>query len=268
MKATLIQINSQDDKAANLATMERLIDEAVEKERPDLIVFPEYCAFLSADSEAQRASGEPFPSGESFRRMAAKAKAHKVTIHAGSMVEADGDKRYNTTGVFGPQGEVLAKYRKIHLFDVVVPGGIRYLESEMVSRGSDIITYRLGEFVIGCAICYDVRFPEIFRGLRDAGADIIVLPAAFTAQTGKDHWEVLARARAIETQTYFLATGQVFTHAEGKKACWGHSMIVDPWGAMVAQASDRVGFVSARFDKAYIEQIRVNVPVDKHHVLG
>ena len=268
MKATLIQVNSQENKEANLATAERLIDEVVEKERPDLIVLPEYCAFLSADPAAQRASGEPFPSGASFQRMAAKAKAHKVTIHAGSMVEADGDKRYNTTAVFGPQGEVIAKYRKIHLFDVVVPGGLRYLESEMVSRGDQIVTYRLGDFTVGCAICYDLRFPEIFRKLRDAGADIIVLPAAFTAQTGKDHWEVLARARAIETQTYFLATGQIFSHANGVKSCWGHSMIIDPWGAMVAQASDRVAYASAQFDKSYIEQIRLNVPVANHHVLG
>lgn len=267
MKATLIQINSQDDKAANLAAMERLIDEVMDKEAPDLIVFPEYCAYLSADPAAQRASGEPFPAGESFRRIAAKARAHKVTIHAGSMVEADGDARYNTTAVFGPDGEVLAKYRKIHLFDVVVPGGLRYLESEMVSRGQEIVTYRLGEFTIGCAICYDLRFPEIFRKLRDVGADVIVLPAAFTAQTGKDHWEVLARARAIETQTYFLATGQIFSHANGAKSCWGHSMVVDPWGAVIAQASDLVTFTSARFDKGYIERIRLNVPVDRHHVL-
>ena len=267
MKATLIQINSQENKEQNLSTMERLIDEVVEKERPDLIVFPEYCAFLSADAAAQQASGEPFPSGNSFQRMAAKAKQHKVTIHAGSMVEADGDKRYNTTGVFGPNGEVIAKYRKIHLFDVVVPGGIRYLESEMVSRGNEIVTYRVGDFLIGCAICYDLRFPEMFRKLRDLDVDVIVLPAAFTAQTGKDHWEVLSRARAIETQTYFLATGQIFTHAEGKKACWGHSMIIDPWGAMIAQASDRVTHASARFDKEYLKQIRQNVPVANHHVL-
>jgi len=268
MKATLIQMNSQENKEANLLEAERLIDEAVKAERPDLIVFPEYFAFLSPDPAAMRASGEPFASGDSFRRMAAKAKFHGVTIHAGSMVEADGDKRYNTTAVFGPSGETLAKYRKMHLFDVVVPGGLRYLESEMVSRGAEIVTYRIGEYLVGCAICYDVRFPEIFRKLRDLDVDIIVLPAAFTAQTGKDHWEVLARARAIETQTYFLATAQIFSHANGAKSCWGHSMIVDPWGAMIAQASDRVSFTSAQLYKDYIQKIRLNVPVANHHVLS
>lgn len=268
MKATLIQMNSQENKETNLATAERLIDEAMAAEHPDLIVLPEYFSFLNADPAAMRASGETFPTGESFRRIAAKAKAHGVTIHAGSMVEADGDKRYNVTAVFGPNGEVIAKYRKIHLFDVVVPGGTRFLESEMVSCGDQVATYRVGELLVGCAICYDIRFPELFRKLRDLGADVIVLPAAFTAQTGKDHWEVLARARAIETQTYFLAAGQIFSHTNGDKSCWGHSMIVDPWGAMVAQASDRVTFTSARLDKNYIEQIRINVPTANHHVLA
>ncbi|WP_457094467.1 nitrilase-related carbon-nitrogen hydrolase, partial [Microvirga sp. P5_D2] len=112
-----------------------------------------------------------------------------------------------------------------------------------------------------------IRFPELFQKLRDAGSDVIVLPAAFTLMTGKDHWEALARARAIETQTYFLAVGQVGSHADGKKWCWGHSMVIDPWGHMVAQCSDKVSTTTARLDLDYVTHVRGNVPVAQHHVL-
>jgi predicted amidohydrolase len=268
VKAALIQMNSQDDKDTNIAEAVRLIRAAVESERPDLVILPEYFACLGDDPAAQRASGEEMPNGETHRRLADLARQLSVVIHAGSMVERAGDQSFNTTVVFGRDGEELAKYRKIHLFDVVVPGGLRYLESETVARGSEIVTYKVGDLIIGCSICYDVRFPELFRRLRDAGADVIVLPAAFTLQTGKDHWEILLRARAIETQTYVLAAAQVGTHAGGRKACWGHSMAIDPWGHVIAQASARVGYVSARVDRTYTEEIRRNVPVHRHHILG
>jgi nitrilase len=120
---------------------------------------------------------------------------------------------------------------------------------------------------VGCAICYDIRFPELFRALRDKGADVIVLPAAFTLMTGKDHWEVLSRARAIETQTYFVAVGQTGAHAKGQKWCWGHSMVIDPWGHMVAQCSDGVGTTTTSLDMARIGKVRADVPVAQHHVI-
>ena len=268
MKAVQIQMNTQEDKAANLHAAETLITAAVATERPDLIVLPEYYASLSGNPVEQQASGEEFPDGDSYRLMSQLAAAHKVTIHAGSVVEKSGNRFYNTTVVFGPAGQELARYRKIHLFDVVVPGGMRYGESETVARGEEIVTYQVDDVTVGCSICYDLRFPELFRKLRDRGADVIVLPAAFTLQTGKDHWEVLSRARAIETQTFFLATGQIGTHADGKKACWGHTMAIDPWGHIVAQASDKVGYISATIDRAYLEQVRRNIPVADHHVIG
>jgi deaminated glutathione amidase len=268
VKVAQIQMNSQEDKDANLRVAETLITEAAEQERPDLVVLPEYYASLAGNATDQQATGEVFPDGSSYQLMSGLARKHKLTIHAGSVVEKHGNNFYNTTVVFGPTGKEIARYRKIHLFDVVVPGGLRYLESETVARGEDIVTYPVGDFTVGCAICYDVRFPTIFRKLRDRGADVIALPAAFTAQTGKDHWEPLARARAIETQTYFLATAQIGTHAGGKKACWGHSMTIDPWGSVIAQASDRVGYITARLDKDYIGRIRQNIPVANHHVLG
>ncbi|MDJ1157635.1 carbon-nitrogen hydrolase family protein [Chelatococcus sp. SYSU_G07232] len=268
MKVAQIQMNTREDKEANLETAARLVTEAVEKEGPDLIVLPEYYAALVPDPTGQQSTGEAFPEGTSYRLMSGLAARHKVTIHAGSVVEKAGNQFFNTTLVFGPDGREIARYRKIHLFDVVVPGGLRYLESETVGRGEEVVTYRVGEYTVGCAICYDLRFPELFRKLRDRGADVIVLPAAFTLQTGKDHWETLCRARAIETQTYFLATGQVGTHAGGRKACWGHTMTIDPWGSVIAQASDREGFITARLDKGYLAEIRRSLPVADHHVLG
>ncbi len=140
-------------------------------------------------------------------------------------------------------------------------------KSDSVARGEEVVTYKVGDKTVGCGICYDIRFPELFRALRDKGADVIVLPAAFTLMTGKDHWEVLARARAVETQTYFLAVGQIGTHAGGKKACWGHSMVIDPWGHIVAQCSDSVGTAGAVLDFDYSAKVRANVPVANHHVL-
>lgn len=267
MKVVQIQMNSQEDKAANLKAAEEMITEAVESEHPDLIVLPEYFAHLSGSPAGMHASGEEFPDGESCRLMSALAAAHAVTIHAGSVVEKCGNRFFNTTMVYGTDGKEIARYRKIHLFDVVVPGGLRYLESETVSRGEDVVTYPVGEFSVGCSVCYDIRFPELYRKLRDRGADVIVIPAAFTAQTGKDHWELLARARAVETQAYVLATGQIGTHAGGRKACWGHTMAIDPWGHIVAQASDRAGYIAARLDKSYIDEVRRNIPVANHHVL-
>lgn len=266
MKVSLIQMNSGDDKAANLAVAERMIAETVEQEAPDLIVLPEYYAFLGEGRDNIHGSGETFPDGEAYRHMSGLAKLHKVTIHAGSMVERAGNAHYNATVVFGPTGEQIAKYRKIHLFDIDAPGGVSYRESDTISRGEEVVTYKVGEVTVGCAICYDIRFPELFRKLRDKGAEVIVLPAAFTLMTGKDHWETLARARAIETQTYFLAVGQTLAHSQGAKWCWGHSMVVDPWGHIVAQCSDGIGSASARLNLGYVNKVRADVPVANHHV--
>ncbi|MGQ3213376.1 carbon-nitrogen hydrolase family protein [Shinella sp.] len=267
MKISVVQMNSGSDKAKNLDDAERMVREVVAAETPDLVVLPEYFAFLGEGRDAVHGSGESFPDGPTYQRFAALAKELGVTLHCGSMVEKSGNNHYNATVVFGPEGKEIAKYRKIHLFDVDTPGGVSYRESDTIGRGEDVVTYKVGDTTVGCAICYDIRFPELFRALRDKGADVIVLPAAFTLMTGKDHWEVLARARAIETQTYFAAVGQAGTHADGKKWCWGHSMVIDPWGHMVAQCSDGVSTASARLDLDRIGTVRRDVPVAQHHVL-
>lgn len=267
MKVSLIQMNSDSDKAANIAEAERLIREAVAAEAPDLVVLPEYFAFLGEGQEAIHGSGESADDGPTVTRLSELAAELGITLHAGSLVEKAGNAHYNTTIVFGPDGAQLARYRKMHLFDIDAPGGTSYRESDTISGGDAVVTYRVGGMTVGCAICYDIRFPELFRALRDKGADVIVLPAAFTLMTGKDHWEVLARARAIETQTWFLACAQTGAHAEGRKWCWGHSMVIDPWGHMVAQASDGVGMTHARLDPAITARVRRDVPVANHHVL-
>jgi len=266
MKIVQIQMNSQGDKAGNLADAARLFDEAAQ-EKPDIVVLPEYWALLGSSPDEFHASAEIFPDGDAYALMKAKSAEHGYYVHGGSIVEKDGNSFYNTTVVFDRSGDEVARYRKIHLFDVDVPGGARHRESETIARGEDVVTYEVDGRTVGCSICYDIRFPELFQALRDKGAEVIMLPAAFTLMTGKDHWELLARARAVETQTYFLATGQFGTHADGKKACYGHTMAVNPWGHVIAQAGDQVGLAVARLDFPYLETVRQNLPVANHHVL-
>lgn len=267
MKVGIVQMNTQDDKMANLAIASNLIEKIAKEDRPDLIVLPEYYAFLGSSPQLARDNGETPPEGDAYRTMSGLAKRLGVTIHAGSIVEQDGNKFYNTSYVFGPDGKEIARYRKIHLFDVDVPGGLSYRESDTVSAGDEIVTYQVKGRTVGCSICYDLRFPELFRALRDKGAEVIVLPAAFTLLTGKDHWEVLLRARAIETQCWVVSCGQVFSHANGTKACYGHSMVIDPWGQVTAMVPDMVGVTAASLDFDRMEDIRTKLPVANHHVL-
>ena len=266
VKIALVQMNSQADKQKNLDTVEQLIATAVAQRQPDLLVLPEYFSSLTESKDLIYASSEVFPEGGAYRLMSRLAKENGVSIHAGSIVEREGDRYYNSTVVFDSEGQEIAKYRKMHLFDIDAPDGRSYRESDTISRGLQTVTYELGHFTVGCAICYDLRFPEFFRSLRDKGADVIVLPAAFTLMTGKDHWEPLVRARAIETQTYFLAVGQTLVHDENKW-CWGHSMVVDPWGHVIAQCSDGEGVTDAFLDRDLVRKVRVDMPVDNNRVL-
>ena len=268
MKVGLAQLNSQEDREANLKAASeavmRLADDGC-----DLVALPEYVGFLNTDRGLMQAHAETFPGGRVYDAMAALAQRLKITLHAGSLVEKAPDgKLYNATAVFGPNGQEIAHYRKIHLFDVDIPGGVRYRESDLVGHGEQVVTYRVGDVTVGAAICYDMRFPELWRVLRDRGAQVIVIPAAFTLATGKDHWEVLLRARAIETQTFVAAVAQCLTHSGGTRACWGHSMVIDPWGHLISQCSDGPGITSARLDFSVLERTRRDLPVANHHVLA
>jgi nitrilase len=270
VKIAVIQMNSTDDKAANLAQAERLVVQAIENERPDWISLPEAFPFLGGAREQKTAAAEAFPDGPAYNLMRDLARRHGVFIHAGSMLERiDGEDRLgNTTVAFNRAGEEVARYRKIHMFDVTTPDGQDYRESASMKPGEDVVTYDCEGVTIGCAICYDLRFPALFAALAARGAQLIALPSAFTLQTGKDHWDVLCRARAIETQTYFAAAAQTGQFRQGKemRATYGHSLIADPWGLVVAKASDGPGCAAARIDLDLLARVRAQIPVARHKV--
>jgi nitrilase len=265
MKACLIQMNSTGDKAANLAQARALIEQAVALEAPDWIGLPEVFDFMGGSRAEKFAAAEVLREGPAYALGRELAQKHGVFIHAGSLLEknADGESLSNTTVVFDRAGAEIALYRKIHMFDVTTPDGASYRESAVFSPGAELVTYDCEGLTFGCAICYDLRFPALFQALADRGAQVIVLPAAFTLQTGKDHWEVLCRARAIETQTYFLAPAQYGPHVVNNETrlTFGHSLICDPWGAKIAMASDEPGFVTARLDAARVKKVRSAIPV-------
>jgi nitrilase len=263
MKVALIQMNSVADKAANLAQARALIDEACALEKPDWIGLPEVFDFLGGTREEKIAAAEILRDGPAYALAAELAAKHGVFIHAGSFLERNGDSLSNTSVVFDRKGREIALYRKIHMFDVVTPDGAAYRESALFTPGTELATYEAEGFIFGCAICYDLRFPALFQALSARGVDVIALPAAFTLLTGKDHWEVLCRARAIETQTFFVAPAQIGPHRikDEIRQTYGHSLVCDPWGHVVAKASDAPGFVTARLDRALIEKTRAANPV-------
>jgi len=268
MKASLIQTNPGSNRPANLKRAEELMLQALAADRPDLLVLPEYFDYYGGTAQEKLAAAQTVPDGDSYRFARDFAKQHGVFVHAGSIgVKVAGEDRvHNTTFVFDRSGKEVACYRKIHLFDVTTPDGASYKESKTVKPGEDIVTYDLDGFKVGCAICYDIRFASLFLALEKAGADVIVLPAAFTLQTGKDHWEVLARARAIETQTYFVACGQTGGHSSDGETrfTYGHSLVCDPWGMIIASASDGEGFVSAHIERERISRSRAMIPTASH----
>ncbi|MFV3131244.1 carbon-nitrogen hydrolase family protein [Niveispirillum sp. KHB5.9] len=266
MKMAVIQMNIVSDVATNLETAKALMTRAVEEEGADWLLLPEHFQWAGGSVADRKASAEYLGEGPAYQMCASFARQHGVFVHAGSLYEklANNDRIFNTSVVFDRAGHELARYRKIHLFDVVTPDGTSYKESDTVASGDEVVTYVADGITIGCSICYDVRFPELYRKLVEKGAQVIALPAAFTLQTGKDHWEPLIRARAIETQTYLAASASFGMVAYEGRQHWtyGHSMIVDPWGHVVARASDRSGYVVHRFDPDVLEQVRRGIPLD------
>ena len=274
MKISAIQMNTGSEKALNLTQACDLVAQAVAQDGPDMVVLPEVFAFMGASVAEKRAAAEELPvagqiGGAAYESLREMARSHGVFVHGGSFVERDGDAYYNTTLAFDRTGAELARYRKIHLFDVTTPDGRSYRESDTFGAGQAVVTYRADAATIGFSICYDLRFAELFRALAEAGADVIMVPAAFTLQTGKDHWEVLLRARAIETQTYIVAAAQTGSYFEGsdERVSWGHSMIVNPWGHLIAQAGEGIGHASAALDLDYLSTVRARIPVARHRVL-
>jgi deaminated glutathione amidase len=270
MKVSLIQMNSVSDKAANLAQAKKLIERAVAEERPDWVLLPEVFDWMGGTSAEKLAIAEPATGGPAYETLRALARDNRIWVHGGSFFErVPGEHRaHNTTVVFDRDGREVARYRKIHMFDITAPDGTQYRESASFKPGDAVATYDCEGLTVGCSICYDLRFPYVFQALAEKGAEMIALPAAFTLQTGKDHWEVLCRARAIETETYFCAPAQTGAHVVGNemRQTYGHSLIVDPWGHVTAKASDGVGIVSTRIDRNLVKKVRSQIPVAQHKV--
>jgi predicted amidohydrolase len=271
MKCSLVQMNSIDDKAKNIAMARELIEQAVAEDRPDWVLLPETFDWAGGNSRQRLAAAELVPDGPAYAMCQEMARTHRIFVHAGSINErvAGEDKVFNTTVVFDRDGAEIARYRKIHLFDVTTPDGVAYNESKLVKAGDAVVTYDCEGVTVGAAICYDLRFPELFQALAKKGAQLIALPSAFTMQTGNDHWEVLIRARAIENETWFAAAAQCgsFTQGNAQRHSYGHSMMVDPWGHVVARASDGPGVVTSRVDLKRVREVRAQIPVHQHRRL-
>ncbi len=256
MRVAAVQLNSNGDKDRNLAAAERLV-RAAAADGAELVALPEKWNLLAPGEEL--VAGAETLDGPSLS--AARGWARELGIHllAGSIAErGEGEKVANTSVLIAPDGEDLAAYRKVHMFDVDA-GGVSYRESEHEQPGSELVTGPVGELVLGLSVCYDLRFPELFRILALRGARLLVVPSAFTAATGRDHWEVLLRARAIENQAFVLAPNQVGTAAPHFDS-WGHSAIVDPWGRLLASAPDGEGFAAAELDLAAQDEVRESLP--------
>ncbi len=260
-KAAVVQMRSTEDIDQNLKRAGELV-RAAAADGAQLITLPENCTFLRISANYN--VGETLD-GRIATYFAELAREVQAAILLGSFQELapSGHRVYNTQVLFGPDGEIVQKYRKVHLFDIDIPGQVTMRESDNVAPGGDAVTADLFGTRLGMSICYDLRFPELYRKLLDAGAEVLLIPAAFTMQTGKDHWEVLLRARAIENQCYVIAAGQ-HGHHGGARTSYGHSMIIDPWGLVVARCSDGEGFATAWLDPNLVASVRRNLPCGEH----
>jgi len=257
MRVAACQLNSRGDRAANLAAARDLLSRAADA-GADVAVLPEYVDYLGPAAQAPKP--EPVD-GEFAAFFADAARELRMWVLAGSFHEVSPDpaRSYNTSLLFDRRGMLAAVYRKIHLYDVDIPGRVTFQESRTVVAGADPTVADIEGVRFGLSICYDLRFPELYRRLAVAGASVLVVPAAFMTHTGRDHWEVLLRARAIENQCYVVAAGQIGDHEPGR-SCYGRSMIVDPWGTILAQAPDEVGVTVADLDLARLARIRAELP--------
>jgi len=257
LPVALVQLAATDDVAANIRTAAALADEAAAG-GARLVALPEYLQYRGPD-DGFRASARPIP-GDHTEPFASVARRRAAWILVGSVAETSDDpaRPFNTSVLIAPDGSIAATYRKIHLFDVAVDAGPVDTESDRVTAGDRLVTAEMDGAVLGLTICYDLRFPELYRALALAGAQVLTVPANFTERTGRDHWEVLLRARAIENGAYVLAPSQVFG-PPGQPA-FGRSMIVDPWGTVVAQAPDAVSIVRADLDLDRVAAVRRQIP--------
>jgi len=254
-------MTSSADKSENLATARRLILQGAER-GASLIALPELFNCL-AQPETIVSQAEPIP-GPTSRAICELAARCQVTLVAGSIAErCETNEVYNTSLLFGPDGMLLARYRKLHLFDIDLPGSVTFRESDFLASGDRLAVTETKLGRLGQATCYDLRFPELFRRLVDLGAELLVIPSAFTLATGRDHWEVLLRARAIENQVFVIAPNQ-YGHHGANLHTYGRSMIIDPWGTVLATAPDGEVLITAELDFDRLAQIRRRLPCLTH----
>jgi predicted amidohydrolase len=263
--AAAVQMTSLPDLKKNLVQAEELIDLAV-RQGAELVTLPENFSFLGEEPEKLAQADAIAQESEKFLKT--MAQRFQVTILGGGFPVPTGTgKVYNTALLIGPNGEELARYEKVHLFDVNVPDGNTYEESSTVLAGMRMPPVypakELGN--LGLSVCYDVRFPELYRHLSQMGAEVLIIPAAFTAYTGKDHWQVLLQARAIENTCYVIAPAQTGRHYHMRHT-HGHAMIIDPWGVVLADAGDQPGVAIAAIAPSRLEQVRRQMPCLQHRV--
>jgi predicted amidohydrolase len=267
MRVALCQMSSGAHVAANEASAFRLLGEAAD-DGADLAALPEVWPCQGSSSKI-RAAAEPIP-GPRTDRLGELARRHRMWIFGGSVIEAQGDRVFNTSLLFDRDGELVATYRKIHLFDADPPGGVPSRESFVFSAGDQVVTADTEFGRAGLSICYDVRFPELYRQLAVRGAVLIFVPSAFRYETGKDHWDPLLRARAIEDQAFVIAPAQWGTWGpEGReRRNFGNSLVADPWGRVIARAPDGVGVTLAEVDLGEVDRVRAILPALGHRRLG
>jgi len=260
-----VQMTSTADRAKNLDTAIRLVNEAADL-GAKLVALPENFSYMGPE-EGRLATAETLE-GPVLGALREVAKRRGLFVVAGSIAERSENPKMtaNTSAVIADDGSIVAAYRKIHLFDVNIPDGARYAESEVVVPGDKVVVAPTPLGRIGLTVCYDLRFPELYRKLASLGAEVITIPSAFTLFTGKDHWEVLVRARAVENLAYVIAPGQTGRHSANRQT-FGNSMIVDPWGVVLARCPDGEGVCVAPFSRARLERVRQELPALKHRKL-
>lgn len=260
--AAAVQLSAGSDKGANLATVERLVSIAA-KRGAELVVLPEVWSWRG-ERTLERSQAEPIP-GPTTERLGALARSLGIHLVGGSILEdvAAETKAFNTCTVFDPTGTLRACYRKIHLFDVDIAGHVSVRESDTRRHGADTVVIQTDLAAIGLSVCYDLRFPELYRRLAADGAEVICVPSAFTFPTGAAHWEVLLRARAIENQAYVIAPNQIGRSPSGVHD-YGHSLIVDPWGTPIAQATNAEAVICAEIDPTHLARVRRELPALEH----
>jgi len=266
LRVACVQMCSGDDRLRNLAAAERLFDAAA-SEGVRLVALPENFSFMGRDDESRRAAAEYPEESWVLGFLSEQAERHRMHVIGGSVLlkQRDSDLLRNACPVFAPDGRLLDIYDKMHLFDVDL-GPERYQESATILAGAAPTSVPIGPWKVGLSICYDLRFPELYRRYSETGCQVLSVPSAFTVPTGKAHWETLLRARAIENQAYVLAPAQAGEHPGGRRT-WGHSMIADPWGEVLGCREEGEGLVLAELDLARIEEVRGMIPALHHRRL-